>query len=59
MNYIFYSGSEYKDGERLQLSVKDLGSCEIYPQTLKHNANGRLKHLIIQLLLQKKSSFID
>jgi len=35
------NSSEYKDGERLQLSVKDLGSCEIYPQTLKHNSNGR------------------
>uniref|UniRef100_H2ZKI7 Coatomer subunit beta' n=1 Tax=Ciona savignyi TaxID=51511 RepID=H2ZKI7_CIOSA len=32
---------DLKDGERLQLSVKDMGSCEVYPQTLKHNANGR------------------
>jgi len=35
------ASSDIKDGERLQLSVKDLGSCEIYPQTLKHNSNGR------------------
>ncbi|VDK41713.1 unnamed protein product [Anisakis simplex] len=30
-----------RDGERLSLSVKDMGSCEIYPQTLAHNSNGR------------------
>lgn len=30
-----------KDGEKLQLSVKDLGSCEIYPHTLSHSPNGR------------------
>lgn len=30
-----------KDGERLGLQVKELGSCEIYPQTLQHSPNGR------------------
>lgn len=30
-----------KDGDRLALPIKDLGSCEIYPQTLKHSPNGR------------------
>ncbi|XP_047101692.1 coatomer subunit beta' [Schistocerca piceifrons] len=34
-------GSEVKDGERLPLAVKDLGSCDIYPQTIAHNPNGR------------------
>ena len=29
------------DGERLPLAVKDLGSCELYPQTLGHTPNGR------------------
>ncbi len=29
------------DGERLSLIPKDLGNCEIYPQMLKHNCNGR------------------
>ena len=29
------------DGERLPLAVKDMGSCEIYPQTIAHNPNGR------------------
>uniref|UniRef100_A0A8D2ZTZ4 Beta'-coat protein n=1 Tax=Scophthalmus maximus TaxID=52904 RepID=A0A8D2ZTZ4_SCOMX len=33
--------AESKDGERLPLAVKDMGSCEIYPQTIQHNPNGR------------------
>ena len=32
---------EVKDGERLPLAVKDMGSCEVYPQTIQHNPNGR------------------
>ncbi|GIX79870.1 coatomer subunit beta' [Caerostris extrusa] len=32
---------DIKDGERLPLIVKDMGSCEIYPQTISHNPNGR------------------
>jgi coatomer subunit beta' len=32
---------EIKDGARLPLSVKELGSSEIYPQTLAHSPNGR------------------
>lgn len=35
-------GAEIKDGERLPLAVKDMGSCDIYPQTIAHNPNGRL-----------------
>eukprot|EP00877_Chromochloris_zofingiensis_P000490 jgi/Chrzof1/10441/UNPLg00368.t1 len=36
-------GSDYEiaDGERLPLAVKDLGACDIYPQSLRHNPNGR------------------
>ncbi|CAL8119369.1 unnamed protein product [Orchesella dallaii] len=34
-------GAEIKDGEKLPLAVKDMGSCEIYPQTVAHNPNGR------------------
>ncbi|KAH8147891.1 uncharacterized protein LAJ45_07992 [Morchella importuna] len=30
-----------KDGEPLSLPHKDLGSCEIYPQSLLHSPNGR------------------
>jgi len=33
--------AELPDGERLPLAVKDMGSCEIYPQTVAHNPNGR------------------
>lgn len=29
------------DGEVLALATKELGSCEVYPQTLLHNPNGR------------------
>lgn len=32
---------EIKDGERIPLAIKDMGSCEIFPQTLCHNPNGR------------------
>nr|ACD37566.1 beta prime coatomer protein complex subunit [Philodina roseola] len=35
------SDQELKDGEKVPLSVKDMGSCEIYPQTLSHSPNGR------------------
>jgi len=33
--------AETKDGERLPLAIKDMGACEIYPQTIAHNPNGR------------------
>ncbi|XP_063596464.1 coatomer subunit beta'-like isoform X2 [Penaeus indicus] len=33
--------TEIQDGERLPLAVKDLGACDIYPQTIAHNPNGR------------------
>nr|CAG4648502.1 EOG090X01FO [Polyphemus pediculus] len=33
--------SEIKDGDRLSLAIKDMGACEIYPQTVAHNPNGR------------------
>ncbi|XP_023280798.1 coatomer subunit beta' [Seriola lalandi dorsalis] len=33
--------AEMRDGERLALGVKDMGSCEIYPQTIQHSPNGR------------------
>ncbi|CAH0558281.1 unnamed protein product [Brassicogethes aeneus] len=34
-------GGEIRDGERLPVAVKDMGACEIYPQTIQHNPNGR------------------
>ncbi|CAN9511190.1 unnamed protein product [Ophioblennius macclurei] len=33
--------TEIMDGERLPLGVKDMGSCEIYPQSIQHSPNGR------------------
>ena len=30
-----------QDGERLAVTVNDMGACEIYPQTLQHSPNGR------------------
>jgi coatomer subunit beta' len=32
---------EVPDGERLPVVPRDLGSCEIFPQNLLHNCNGR------------------
>ncbi|KAG5026055.1 hypothetical protein JHK86_021969 [Glycine max] len=32
---------EIADGERLPLAVKELGTCDLYPQSLRHNPNGR------------------
>ncbi|XP_065832229.1 probable coatomer subunit beta' [Oscarella lobularis] len=33
--------SEHQDGERLPLAMKDMSACEIYPQMIMHNPNGR------------------
>ena len=41
---------EIKDGERLPLVIKDMGSCEIYPQTISHNPNGRYVYIHCKLL---------
>mmetsp|Transcript_32188 Transcript_32188/g.44654 ORF Transcript_32188/g.44654 Transcript_32188/m.44654 type:complete len:968 (-) Transcript_32188:442-3345(-) len=35
------ANEEVVDGERIPLAVKDLGSCDLYPQALVHNPNGR------------------
>ncbi|CAI9276756.1 unnamed protein product [Lactuca saligna] len=35
---------EVSDGERLPLAVKELGTCDLYPQSLKHNPNRRKYH---------------
>ncbi|KAK4762934.1 hypothetical protein SAY86_008702 [Trapa natans] len=32
---------EVTDGERLPLAIKELGTCDLYPQSLKHNPNRR------------------
>ncbi|XP_068601820.1 coatomer subunit beta'-like [Brachionichthys hirsutus] len=33
--------AEVTDGEKLLLHIKDMGSCEIYPQMIQHSPNGR------------------
>jgi len=33
--------ADLSDGERLPLVIKDMGSCEVFPQSLQHNCNGR------------------
>ena len=35
------SSAAAKDGTPINLGTKDLGNCEIYPQTLTHSPNGR------------------
>jgi coatomer subunit beta' len=35
------TGEGIPDGERLPTVPRDLGACELYPQLLKHNCNGR------------------
>lgn len=42
--------AEIKDGERLPLAVKDMGSCEIYPQTIQHNPNGRYAFWLVKII---------
>lgn len=34
-------GGEVKDNEAITLPIKELGTCEVYPQTLIHSPNGR------------------
>ena len=52
------------DGERLVLAAKELDVCEIYPQSLQHNANGRFavvtgdgEYIIYTALAWRKKSF--
>ena len=57
-------GEEPKDGQPLPLNVKDMGSCEIYPQTISHNSNGRFvvvcgegEYIIYTALTLRNKSF--
>lgn len=36
------SKTEVADGDRLSVSTKDMGSVDLFPQSLKHSPNGRL-----------------
>eukprot|EP00123_Amoebidium_parasiticum_P009176 comp19305_c0_seq1/m.22166 comp19305_c0_seq1/g.22166 ORF comp19305_c0_seq1/g.22166 comp19305_c0_seq1/m.22166 type:complete len:898 (-) comp19305_c0_seq1:632-3325(-) len=58
------AGDVLKDGEQLTLPTKDLGSCEVYPQTLSHNPNGRFvvvcgdgEYIIYTALAWRNKSF--
>ncbi|KAI9597452.1 coatomer WD associated region-domain-containing protein [Syncephalis fuscata] len=53
-----------KDGERLQLPIKDMGTTEVYPQTLQHSPNGRFvvvcgdgEYIIYTALAWRNKSF--
>ncbi|KAF9998771.1 hypothetical protein BGZ65_005768 [Modicella reniformis] len=55
---------EIKDGDRIVYSAKDLGNCEIYPQTLEHSPNGRFvvvcgdgEYIIYTALAWRNKSF--
>ncbi|TPX31203.1 hypothetical protein SmJEL517_g05420 [Synchytrium microbalum] len=53
-----------KDGERIHIPTKELGSCEVYPQTLQHSPNGRFvvvcgdgEYIIYTALAWRNKSF--
>jgi len=53
-----------KDGEAITLAVKDLGSNELYPQTLLHSPNGRFvavcgdgEYIIYTALILRNQAF--
>ncbi|KAL7586314.1 hypothetical protein Lser_V15G39770 [Lactuca serriola] len=55
---------EVSDGERLPLAVKELGTCDLYPKSLKHNPNGRFvvvcgdgEYIIYTALAWRNKSF--
>jgi len=56
--------TELSDGDQVNATIKDLGSCEIYPQAIQHNPNGRLlcvcgdgEYIIYTALSLKNKSF--
>ena len=56
--------TSFEDGERVILPIKDLGNCEIYPQTLQHSPNGRFivvcgdgEYIIYTALAWRNKSF--
>ena len=58
------SSEKPSDGERLSLAAKELDVCEIYPQSLEHNSNGRFavvtgdgEYIIYTALAWRKKSF--
>ena len=41
------SGITVGDGERLPVIPRDLGSCEVFPQSIAHNCNGALRACLL------------
>ena len=39
---------ELADGERLPLHINDIGSCEVFPQTIQYNPNGRFEVVCVR-----------
>ena len=59
-------GADYEvvDGEKLPLAVKELGSADLYPQSLQHSPNGRFvsvcgdgEYIIYTALAWRNKSF--
>ncbi len=55
---------DVKDGERIVMPIKDLGNCEVYPQSLVHSPNGRFvvvcgdgEYIIYTALAWRNKSF--
>ncbi|KAF9582673.1 Coatomer subunit beta' [Lunasporangiospora selenospora] len=55
---------DIKDGERIACAAKELGNCEMYPQTLEHSPNGRFvvvcgdgEYIIYTALAWRNKSF--
>ncbi|KAH8915778.1 Coatomer, beta' subunit [Atractiella rhizophila] len=55
---------EVKDGEKLQVSLRELGTTEVYPQSLQHSPNGRFvtvcgdgEYIIYTALAWRNKSF--
>lgn len=40
------------DGQRLSVQVRELGSTEVFPQSLQHSPNGRCVRISFKLLIQ-------
>jgi coatomer subunit beta' len=58
------TGEAVADGERLPLVVKELGNCEVYPQSLRHDPKGRVavvcgdgEYIIYTALAWRNKSF--
>lgn len=58
------TASDIVDGEKIQLATKDLGNCEVFPQYLKHDSNGRFvvvcgdgEYIIYTALAWRNKSF--